>query len=68
MKNAKRVDRFLHGIGLDRKKLRIVYRFRGRRYYIPTFNALWWILNGLGCVASYGVVYVWLVGLVTLLK
>lgn len=39
------IDRFLSDVGLTRKDLRYNFTWRGRRYYVPTFNPLWWIIS-----------------------
>ena len=44
------IDRALYEMGLTRKDLRYYFRWRGRKYYIPTFNPLWWIVT-VGAVA-----------------
>ena len=61
------IDRELYEMGLTRKDLRYYFRWRGRKYYIPTFNPLWWIVTvgvvALGTAAFYvGVVLMILVG------
>ena len=39
----KLVDSWLEDIGLTRKDLRLHFKWKGKRYYIPTFNPLWWL-------------------------
>jgi len=39
------LDRLLEDMGLTRKDLRYHFVWKGRRYYIPTFNPLWWIVS-----------------------
>ena len=41
-------DEQLYDIGLTRKDLRLHFRWKGKRYYIPTFNPLWWL-----CMVTY---------------
>ena len=39
------IDRELCETGLTRKDLRYKFKWRGKKYYVPTFNPLWWIIT-----------------------
>lgn len=40
-----KLDELLHEVGLTRKDLRYTFTWKGRDYYIPTFNPLWWVIS-----------------------
>ena len=60
------VDDELAEVGLRRKDLRINFRFRGRMWYIETFNPLWWFLVVVGTVAAAASLYVLVVAAILL--
>jgi hypothetical protein len=51
------LDKLLEEMGLTRRDIRIKFKWRGKRYYIPTFNPLWWII----CVVEvcFGAFCIW---------
>lgn len=39
------IDEFLSNYGFTRKDFDIKFKFRNKRYKIPAFNPLWWLLQ-----------------------
>lgn len=60
----KLVDGWLEDIGLTRKDLRYNFTWKGRRYYVPTFNPLWWIVSIVSVVGAGLLLYAFIVGLI----
>lgn len=58
------LDRFLSDVGLTRKDLRYNFTWRGRRYYVPTFNPLWWIISIVSVVGAAVLLYIFVVSLI----
>jgi len=59
----KRIDMLLQEIGLSRKNLRYRFTYKGQARYVPTFNALWWIIT---TILVFGVIG-WMQVLVTII-
>lgn len=49
---GRKIDRELNYLGLHRKDFRINFWFRGRRWFIETFNPLWWAIR-IGSVVMF---------------
>lgn len=60
----KLVDSWLEDIGLTRKDLRYNFTWKGRRYYVPTFNPLWWIISIVSVVGVAVLLYIFIVSLI----
>jgi hypothetical protein len=58
------LDRFLSDVGLTRKDLRYNFTWRGRRYYVPAFNPLWWIISIVSVVGAAVLSYIFVLSLI----
>lgn len=58
------VDDWLEDIGLTRKDLRYHFKWKGKKYYVPTFNPLWWIISIVSVVGMAVLLYVFIVSLI----
>jgi hypothetical protein len=59
-----KVDELLEGMGITRKDLRYTFRWKGRKYYIPTFNPLWWLVTIVAIVGACILMYAMVVMLI----
>lgn len=57
----KLVDTLLEGLGMSRQDLCYRFMWKGRRYYIPPFNPLWWLVSIVSVVTLALVFYFFLV-------
>ena len=60
----KLVDGWLEDIGLTRKDLRYHFKWKGKKYFIPTFNLLWWIVSIVSVVGIGLLLYIFIVSLI----
>ena len=63
-RRVRMLDSWLEDIGLTRKDLRYHFVWKGRRYYIPTFNPLWWIVSVVAVVGATALLYFFIVSLI----
>jgi hypothetical protein len=62
-----RVDVLLAGMGVTRRDLRYDFTWKGKRYYIPTFNPLWWVVTTTSMVGLALGFYAWVVLMILVL-
>ena len=58
------IDMWLEDIGLTRKDLRYHFKWKGKKYFIPTFNPLWWIVSIVSVVGAGLLLYAFMVSLI----
>lgn len=44
--------------------IRIPFRIKGRRWYIPEFNPLWWAVYIIGAGIGFAIIYIYMVSMI----